>query len=584
MALMATTAMFLWVTGVALGAPVDISATNQNATGPRMAVDAAGDAVVVWQVNNPVTRNHTVQAVVSPAGGSFGAPVDLSGPGEDATGPQVAVDPAGDAVVVWDRFVAKGDFVVRAVWRPAGGAFGPPVDVSGASGQTTSPQIGIDGAGDVVVVWSLFDGTNHVIEAALRSAAGGTWQPLGAVSAAGEDGLGPHLAVDQAGDALVVWERFTGGADVARAAWRTAGGGFAAPVDLSPPGEDAEEPQVAVDGAGDAVVIWAGGNGSAMTEATSSSPGGAFTGKIDLSAPGVNRPLAVAVGPGGGAVAAWAWNNGSELQAVARPPGGSFGSPVTLSAGGSDPQAAIDARGGAVVVWEHQNGAIRTVQAAAAPASGTFGAPVDLSLPGQDASDPQASFDLAGHPYYVWLRLDPSTGNEIVQALLPPPPPGPPPPPPPPPGCNPCRLSALRVSPHTFSTAGRRVAGRCVPVTRANARRRHCIRPIVLRVSFDLPANAAVRITINKLTAGRLVAGRCVVMAQRMRRHRRCTRRTALRGAITRQGRAGPNRFLLAGRVGRRRLQPASYQLIATPVLSGQPAAPVATTFKIVAQ
>jgi hypothetical protein len=202
-------------------------------------------------------------------------------------------------------------------------------------------------------------------------------------------------------------------------------------------------------------------------------------------------------------------------------------------------------------------------------------------MAGQDASDPQVTFDQAGHPYYAWLRLDPSTGNEVVQALLPPPPPGPPPPPPPV-GCNPCRLSVLHVSPHTFATAGRRVRGHCVAVTRANARRPRCRRSIALRISFNLPADAVVRLTVVKLTAGRLVARRCVTPTRHNRKRPHCRRSSPVAGAITFQGRAGANSFVFRGRIGGRRLRPGAYKLIATPVVTGQAPPAVSTTFTIV--
>src|SRR5436190_23628568 len=67
--------------------PVDVSTTGQDAIVPQVAMDAAGDAMAVWRRSNGA--NNIVQAAVRPAGGSFGAAIDVSATGQDADQPQV---------------------------------------------------------------------------------------------------------------------------------------------------------------------------------------------------------------------------------------------------------------------------------------------------------------------------------------------------------------------------------------------------------------------------------------------------------------------------------------------------------------
>ena len=121
--------------------PVDVSLAGQSALEPQVAIDAAGDAVAVWDRSNGA--NTIVQAAARPAGGSFGAPVDLSVAGGNALVPQVAIDPAGDAVAVWTRFNGS-NVIVQAAARPAGGSFGAPVDLSLAGQNAIHPQVAID--------------------------------------------------------------------------------------------------------------------------------------------------------------------------------------------------------------------------------------------------------------------------------------------------------------------------------------------------------------------------------------------------------------------------------------------------------
>jgi hypothetical protein len=53
------------------------------------------------------------------------APVNLSAPKHGAFNPQVAIDAAGDAVAVWERFDGT-NFIIQSASRPAGGSFSAP--------------------------------------------------------------------------------------------------------------------------------------------------------------------------------------------------------------------------------------------------------------------------------------------------------------------------------------------------------------------------------------------------------------------------------------------------------------------------
>lgn len=72
-------------------APVDLSASEANASGARVAVNPRGDAVAVWSAG-------VVQSAVRVAGGAWQPPVDLSAP--DGV-PHVAIDARGNAIAVW---------------------------------------------------------------------------------------------------------------------------------------------------------------------------------------------------------------------------------------------------------------------------------------------------------------------------------------------------------------------------------------------------------------------------------------------------------------------------------------------------
>ena len=127
----------------------------------------------------------------------------------------------------------------------------------------------------------------------------------------------------------------------------------------------------------------------------------------------------------------------------------------------------------------------------------------------------------------------------------------------------------------------RTLRGHCRPLTRANANRRRCTRPLALQVSYTLDVSGAVTFTLKRATAGRLVKGRCVRPTRANHKHRRCTRLVPLRGRLVRASLAGANSFTFSGLPGGGRLAPGSYELIATPTASGGAGQPRTVNFKI---
>ena len=400
-------------------APQDLSAAGQDAYDPQVAFDGQGNAIAVWSRFDGT--NFIVQAAGRAAGGSFGAPQDLSAAGQKAGFPEVAVDGQGNAIAVWSRFDGT-NFIVQAAGRAAGGSFGAPQDLSAAGQKAGFSQVAVDGQGNAIAVWSRFDGTNFIVQAAAR-AAGGSFGAPQDLSAAGQGAFNPQVAFDGQGNAIAVWHRFDGTNTIVQAAARAAGGSFGAPQDLSAAGQKASFPEVSVDGQGNAIAVWRRFDGTNfIVQAAARAAGGSFGAPQDLSAAGQKAGFPeVAVDGQGNAIVVWQRFDGTNfiVQAAARAAGGSFGAPQDLSAAGqtaNDPQVAVDGQDNAIAVWSRSNGTNFIVQAAARAAGGSFGAPQDLSAAGQDAHVPEAAVDGQGNAIAVWSRSNGT--NYIVQAAV----------------------------------------------------------------------------------------------------------------------------------------------------------------------
>jgi hypothetical protein len=404
-------------------APVDLSTSGHDARFAQAAFDASGNALAVWQGFDGTS--FVAQSAFRPAGGAFAAPLDLSATGHNAADPQVAFDGSGNALAVWDRSNGTSS-IVQGAFRPATGTFAAPVDISvaGVAGRDAfDPQVAFDATGNALAVWERSNGTNQIVQAAFRPAGGAFAAPvdLSASGLGGEDARFPQVAFDASGNALVVWERSNGTNEVVQSAFRPAGGAFAASVDLSTSGQNASDPQVAFDASGNALAVWEHPAGTGdLVQAAFRPAGGAFAASVDVSASGGNAfGPQVAFDPSGNALAVWRRFNGTKniVQAAFRPAGGPFAAPVDVSTSGqnaADPQVAFDASGNALAVWDRSNGTNLIAQAAFRPAGDAFAAPVDLSAGGQDALAPQVAFDPSGNALAVWHRSNGT--NLIVQA------------------------------------------------------------------------------------------------------------------------------------------------------------------------
>jgi hypothetical protein len=111
---------------------------------PQVRVDARGEVVLAWNQRNSTLTNPDgpeVAVAVQPAGATaFGAPTTMNAANVAAGGASLAVDPAGNAYLVYSAAVATGRApggpAATSHVRPPGGAFGSPValpaDFSGA--------------------------------------------------------------------------------------------------------------------------------------------------------------------------------------------------------------------------------------------------------------------------------------------------------------------------------------------------------------------------------------------------------------------------------------------------------------------
>jgi hypothetical protein len=218
---------------------------------PAVAIDDGGDLVTVWETTDPNTQTASMLASTKRSDGDWGlAQLVASYSGNNAffaDPPRVALDRDGDATAVWDLF----EGLLQTSTRPLGGSWSAPVTLAQ---HADFADVAYDGSGNATAMWTT--GYAGSLETRWRPR-GGPWSPT--TVTVGEPPFGPSerrpaLAVNSAGQAVAAWGREPDPRGHALFAALSDGHGAWSPAtQLSDDGDDVA---AAIDDSGDALVVW----------------------------------------------------------------------------------------------------------------------------------------------------------------------------------------------------------------------------------------------------------------------------------------------------------------------------------------
>jgi len=188
-----------WRAAITLGRyvePMGQGSASFEFPGPHVAMDAHGNAMVVWQGEN-VRRVLTEVAVWNASQREWHVQPPVSN--QFAVWPHIAADSRGDATVVWQ---AQAGGISVATERIGGCCWTRPRTLTRGSVEAFYPRVAVDPFGDALATWSRSGGA---VQVARRDGLGGVWQRPDNVGA--QDGGVSELAVDAQRDALVIWQQ-----------------------------------------------------------------------------------------------------------------------------------------------------------------------------------------------------------------------------------------------------------------------------------------------------------------------------------------------------------------------------------------
>ena len=293
-----------------LGPPLVISESGDRAGISAVAIDSAGDATVVWGAH-PATSGFKLRTRRLPASGPPGPAVTVPNENEGfLTDVAVAVGPDRRPLVAFAQLGIVGAVRLDQSGEPLDG-----ITLLSEEGDVSEPvSMGMDGSGVARIAWGRTLPEPGIVSTR-TVAPDGTLGPTEVVTE--RDTASAEVAVNENGAAAIVWQQLPADEDDDQESFHVAGaashpdGSFGAGRTLSPPSAQGARmsPHVAIDTAGVATVVWQrniGRGGTGIVEAARFSNAGPVGGVAALSDPAKTLPQPrVAAHPGGTALSAW---------------------------------------------------------------------------------------------------------------------------------------------------------------------------------------------------------------------------------------------------------------------------------------
>ena len=397
--------------------PTNVSNNTDFSMTPQVAADASGNIYVVWE-DDTATNSNILFGRSTDGGMTF-----LTKPLSNTTGfsysPRICVDGKGAISVVWVDDTTGNPVVYFSRSTDGGATFSSPASLSSVDAYSASPQVAVDGAGNISVVWESDSAPVGILFR--HSADGAMFSP--AVNLATNPinpkltgSLAPQMAVGVDGSINVVWEDdFNFQSDISFSRSTDQGATFSPTLNLSHNAGNSFGSQIAVDLSGNVNVVWMDdtpGNFDILFT-RSTDKGATFPSVVNVSnSPGDSGSPQVGVDGNGNIFVAWQDNVPpvikKDIYFAVSSNGVTFSNPpqnLSNNSGNSiNPSMTVDSTGAINVGWQDNTpGKANVFFARSVDGGSTFTSPAqNVSNDSGASSDVQVTADSKGNLNVVW--------------------------------------------------------------------------------------------------------------------------------------------------------------------------------------
>jgi hypothetical protein len=314
---------------------------------------AAGTALVTWSEGSGAFGSGPLKAALYTTAGGWAAPANLDGGGVSVLDAHSAIDASGRIVVVWAQMVSS-TFTYSAWGRTyaSGSGWSAPAQID-AGNYPNQARIATSPAGAFTAV---IGAQGHVTARSFTF--GGGW---GNMSSALDGGNvnDPTIAVTEDASAVVAWRDYTTNPASIYANRNAQGLGWQGAVRLADPSNGSSDPPLlSAGGGGNVTLYWTGNTGSGvdlLATRMSNGAGWSPTFAIDTGAQPVTAAQIVSASDGT-MRAVWTQGDSTSVTvwSAAQDSSGAWGPPALVEcrlAAASAPAIAIGPGGHAVAVW-----------------------------------------------------------------------------------------------------------------------------------------------------------------------------------------------------------------------------------------
>ncbi len=319
----------------------------------RVVIDAEGTSTAVWSGGDAPGRLSVFSSRKAQQG-PWSPPTEIDGnPTETSFEPQIGVDAAsGRVMAIW--------LTEKGLWgrmsESNGWGAGAQIDKRPTTqgGVIRNHRVGVDSSGNAIAVWDKNDALGQFSIWSSRFSAGG-WSPAASIETNDLVAMldaKPVLAVAPNGTALAVWHSSaskTNESTPRRGLWSnryspaTGWGRAAEVVNQEPNTLLSDGHDLAVDAQGNAILVWSQINTDAATSqqktgiySKRSTDGGwqslsEVTAQVPIARPIISYPR-VSMSPAGHAVVGWTIDEDNSLRASVASPGGVWSAPMMVKA------------------------------------------------------------------------------------------------------------------------------------------------------------------------------------------------------------------------------------------------------------
>lgn len=238
--------------------PKVLSVSGQDATEPQVMIGEAGRATVVW-VRPDASGSPRVQSRTVAADMTLGGIRNLSKANTSASHVRVAANASGDKIVTWAQTDGGGNRIWARVLSPDE-TVGPVRNFAIGFFDNVDPDVAMDAAGNATIVWKTLNAPPAGLIYGRRMRTDGSLGLTRRLSYLGLEIVGPpHVAVTPAGDAQVAWANRPASGGTAN--WILArsfnrDGTLSAVSQVSVNNQTANEPHVAINDNGVATIVY----------------------------------------------------------------------------------------------------------------------------------------------------------------------------------------------------------------------------------------------------------------------------------------------------------------------------------------